>query len=100
MGSSEFTVKDDLGAEHHTSVPAHKEALEAGKMPDKALNEVVLGPGAFGSPDPHTLGYNLLGDPDLAHAATAPKLDGEESDQVNYKKMNNDDLDVELERRG
>lgn len=62
QGTSEFTYRDDLGAELHTSNPDHHEAMfYGGAVPAKhELQEVVLGPPAFGSPDPRTLGHNML----------------------------------------
>lgn len=62
VGSSDFTYRDDLGAEVHPSDPDHHRAMfYGGSVPPKTeLKEVVLGPPAFGSPDPRTLGHVML----------------------------------------
>lgn len=59
VGTSDFTYQDDLGAEVHPSNPDHHDAMfYGGEVPAKhELQEVVLGPPAFGSPDPRTLGH-------------------------------------------
>lgn len=61
VGSSVFTHQDDLGADLHPSDPYHHEAMfYGGNVPRKhQLQEVVLGPPAFGSPDPRTLGHTM-----------------------------------------
>lgn len=75
VGSSVFTHVDDLGAELHTSDFNHKDAMfYGGDVPKKhELQEVVLGPPAFGSPDPRTLGHTMA-PANNERAASAPDL--------------------------
>lgn len=78
FGTSAFTHRDDELAPVHTANPEHAEALMGGHLPSpsKPLNEVVFGPGAFGSPDPATLAHTLLTDGDeQMRSDTAPEVD-------------------------
>lgn len=74
LGSSPFTHQDDAGAELHTTDPRHFNALFHGGAvaPKRELEEIVLGPSAFGSPDPRTLGHVMS---PLVNPASAPSLD-------------------------
>lgn len=74
VGSSAFTHVDDMGADLHPSDPDHHEAMfYGGGVPGKSeVNEVVLGPPAFGSPDPRTLGHVMM--PATDHPVSAPEL--------------------------
>lgn len=73
LGSSEFTHVDDATAPIHTSHPDHFDALHYGEpVPKRNLEEIVLGPGAFGSPDPRTLGHIMH--PQVL-SPSAPELD-------------------------
>jgi hypothetical protein len=104
---SAFIVDDSSETPYHTGVPSHEEALRGGKVaPNKQLSEVVFGPGAFGSPDPATLGYVLLSDGDSqVRPDHVPALDGEdevddEGGEVKSADYKKDDLLKIAEDRG
>jgi len=77
VGSSEFTHQDDSLAPVHTANAEQMHAyLEGAPVPNKNLKEVVMGPGAFGSPDPATLSHTLLTNGDeMMKADNAPDLE-------------------------
>lgn len=77
MATSDFTHDDSALTPVHTSNPAHMAAvLEGEVVPDQQLKAVVLGPGAFGSPDPATLAHTLLTDGDeQMKSDTAPEVE-------------------------
>jgi hypothetical protein len=73
----EFLHQDDFLAPIHTGNSEQMEAIMKGEpVPNKQLSEVVMGPGAFGSPDPATLAHTLLtaGDEPVV-AETAPEVE-------------------------
>lgn len=74
IGSSAFTHVDDMGADLHPSDLDHHNAMfYGGGVPGKSeVSEVVLGPPAFGSPDPRTLGHVMM--PATDHPVSAPDL--------------------------
>lgn len=74
-GTSPFTHEDDAKTPIHPSDPKHFDALHYGdEVPPKhEIKPVVLGPGAFGSPDPRTLGHRMH--PLEDRPASAPNLD-------------------------
>lgn len=74
LGSSVFTHQDDATAPIHTTHPDHQDAhIYGGDVPPKhELEEVVLGPPAFGSPDPRTLGHVMS---PIHESTSAPPLD-------------------------
>jgi hypothetical protein len=126
VGTSDFSYQDDLGAELHPTNPDHHEAaFHGGRVPPKTeLQEVVLGPPAFGSPDPRTLGHNMLpagneqtdSAPDIsedyadgrplfnkvssAHEEDASTGSGEEAEKTWKKSDNKADLLAEARSRG
>ena len=73
-GTSSFTHIDDAVAPTHTSHPGHFDALHYGEEHEDVRDreQVVLGPPAFGSPDPRTLGHTMH--PDM-RSHSAPSLD-------------------------
>lgn len=75
MGTSQFTHEDDNRTPLHPSDPEHHDALHyGGQVPPKnQLVEIILGPPAFGSPDPRTLGHRM--NPLEDRPASAPALD-------------------------
>lgn len=79
----EFIHQDDALASVHPANPDHARALlEGAPVPNKQLSEVVMGPGAFGSPDPATLAHTLLTSGDeMMVADGAPELTTAEDDE-------------------
>lgn len=77
LGTSAFTHQDDANAEMHTTTIHGKESLLYGEpMPPKhQLEEIVLGPAPFGSPDPRTLGHRMQPLSDGSEPASAAPLD-------------------------
>lgn len=75
MGTSPFTHNDDALTPIHTSAADHHDALHyGGEVPPKnELAEIILGPPAYGSPDPRTLGHRMH--PLEDRPASAPNLD-------------------------
>lgn len=75
MGTSQFTHGDDDRTPLHPSNPDHHDALHYGDAvpPKNQLTEIILGPPAFGSPDPRTLGHRM--NPLEDRPASAPALD-------------------------
>lgn len=67
-GTSPFTVDDSAGVSKDLSRPEDFEAFQKGEevspLQAQGIDEVVLGPGAYGSPDPRTLSHILLSDGD------------------------------------
>jgi Rho termination factor-like protein len=112
VGSSPFTHQDDLGAELHPSNPEHTEALLHGGpvTPKEELEEVVLGPGAFGSPDPQTLGHVMM--PAVEGSPSAAKLAPEfshlqeqgtyagQADEEQLNEMTKEELSNYADQRG
>lgn len=83
-GTSQFTHRDDAVAPFHTSRVDHVEAHLRGEQvpPNKQLKSVVLGPGAYGSPDPTTLNKTQLSGAEEAEKAKA-KGDKKTQDRPN-----------------
>lgn len=74
-GTSPFTHEDDAKTPIHPADSRHFDALHYGdEVPPKhQMESVILGPGAFGSPDPRTLGHRM--NPLEDRPASAPSLD-------------------------
>lgn len=85
IGTSPFTFQDDAGAEIHLSTVEGAQRHFYGKpmTPKHQLEEVVLGPAPFGSPDPRTLGHRMV--PLEDGPASARELD---EDFVKMQKAN------------
>lgn len=78
IGTSGFTHVDDATAGIHPSTVEGANHLFYGDAmtPKHELAEVVLGPAPFGSPDPRTLGHQMLPvNTDSGQTPSAPKLD-------------------------
>lgn len=62
IGTSPFTFQDDAGAEIHLSTVegAKRHFYGVPMTPKHQIEEVVLGPAPFGSPDPRTLGHRMV----------------------------------------
>lgn len=111
IGTSAFTFQDDAGAEIHTSTVEGARHLFYGDemTPKHQLEEVVLGPAPFGSPDVRTLGHQMK--PLEDGPASAPELDADfqklqsrsfagRQDSGNLDSMTKDELRAHAENLG